>query len=649
MTGRKIVNGKSPIDVYKRFRVLLKQKGAASSSLMLLGVAVILLGLVSCSHDSNGKEHIRHSINALMDNAEFIMNDDPELALQLMDSIDSQSIRGRERQARYALLYSETLYKNGIDVDSDSLIMIAVRHYSISKDMLKRFRSYYTLGCIYNEMGHYTDATLALSEAERLAEHVNNNFRLGLLYTQFGMIYFNSYMFARAEANYEKSIHYYELAGKETHKMYALFDVARCKLELDDFDECRTILKEIMEWSIEQEDEDLYYNSLQNIMACSLYDDNVEEAKTSFDTFSSKYGMPEDDSYLLSLFANYHLLLKNYDEAQSFIDKAWECNPTVNDSANILFVESMILKEAGKNALALDRYEQSMTIQNENLRPLLQQSIMATQKDYYHNVSELESIKANRRASIIIVVIVISFLMIAIIVLYHLYNKQKLKLKIEDSLAIISDLTEKDRTNNQKIIQLDNELKGLSLTNESSNKQLEELKERLKDMTEHQESNSRQVEELNEKVRDLFSSQYASLDKLYQDMTRFQDVKHIDKATTFLNKVNAYFNEITSKSNQKNLDKIINETYNNLMVRLSDPMIGIAESDLTIIRLLLIGYSVKTIGGLTKNTPYNIYQKRHRLLTRIATTSEPLAAELRKALKMSDLNPHGGGNFSILD
>lgn len=647
MTGRKIVNGKSPIDVYKRFRVLLKQKGAASSSLMLLGVAVMLLGLVSCNHDSNGKEHIRHSINALMDNAEFIMNDDPELALQLMDSIDSQSIRGRERQARYALLYSETLYKNGIDVDSDSLIMIAVRHYSISKDMLKRFRSYYTLGCIYNEMGHYTDATLALSEAERLAEHVNSNFRLGLLYTQFGMIYFNSYMFARAEANYEKSIHYYELAGKETHKMYALFDVARCKLELDDFDECRTILKEIMEWSIEQEDEDLYYNSLQNIMACSLYDDNVEEAKTSFDTFLSKYGMPEDDSYLLSLFANYHLLLKNYDEAQSFIDKAWECNPTVNDSANILFVESMILKEAGKNALALDRYEQSMTIQNENLRPLLQQSIMATQKDYYHNVSELESIKANRRASIIIVVIVISFLMIAIIVLYHLYNKQKLKLKIEDSLAIISDLTEKDRTNNQKIIQLDNELKGLSLTNESSNKQLEELKERLKDMTEHQESNSRQVEELNEKVRDLFSSQYASLDKLYQDMTRFQDVKHIDKATTFLNKVNAYFNEITSKSNQKNLDKIINETYNNLMVRLSDPMIGIAESDLTIIRLLLIGYSVKTIGGLTKNTPYNIYQKRHRLLTRIATTSEPLAAELRKALKMSDLNPYRGVIFQF--
>lgn len=643
MTGRKIVNGKSPIDVYKRFRVLLKQKGAASSSLMLLGVAVMLLWLVSCSHDSNGKEHIRHSINALMDNAEFIMNDDPELALQLMDSIDSQSIRGRERQARYALLYSETLYKNGIDVDSDSLIMIAVRHYSISKDMLKRFRSYYTLGCIYNEMGRYTNATVALSEAERLVDYVNNNYRLGLLYTQFGMIYFNSYMFARAEANYEKSMHYYELAGKEKHKMYALFDVARCKFELDDYDGCCSIFKDIMEWSVANSDDVLFYICLQNMMAASLYDENVEEANKSFSAFTSRYGIPQDNAYLLALFARYNILLNNYREAKSLINKAQECSPTLSDSVNILYVESRILQEQGNADSALVLIEKSLLIQNRNLRPVLQQSVMATQKDYYHNVSELESIKANRRASIIIVVIVVSFLMIAIIVLYHLYNKQKLKLKIEDSLAIISDLTEKDRTNNQKIIQLDNELKGLSLTNESSNKQLEYLKERLKYMTEHQESNSRQVEELNEKVRDLFSSQYASLDKLYQDMTRFQDVKHIDKATTFLNKVNAYFNEITSKSNQKNLDKIINETYNNLMVRLSDPMIGIAESDLTIIRLLLIGYSVKTIGGLTKNTPYNIYQKRHRLLTRIASTSEPLAAELRKALRMSNLNPHGGG------
>ena len=606
--------------------------------------------VTGCTDNSNGKAHGRRTIVALMDSAEAVMNDAPQYALQLLDSIDSDAIRSRALNARYALLYTESQYKCFLPVQSDSLIMIAVRYYSVNNQPDQLFRSFYTLGCIYNDIGFYNNAVVALSEAERFSERIDDDFRLGLLYTQFGIIYFNSFMFTRAESYYEKAERHYETAGKERHQKYALFDIARCRFELDDFEKCRSIFKEVMEWSVVHSDEELYYNCLLNMMASSLYDEKIEDAKESFDIFISKYGIPQDNAYLLALFARYNILVHNYKEADKLINKACDFSPNLNDSVNILYVESRILKENGNADSALALIEESFLIQNRNLRPVLQQSVMASQKDYYHNISELESIKANRRASIIIVVIVVSFLLIAVIVLYHLYNKQKLKLKIEDSLAIISDLTEKDRTNNQKLLELDNELKGLSLTNESSNKQLEELKERLKDMAEYQKSNDRQVEELNEKVRDLFNSQYASLDKLYQDMTRFQDVKHIDKATTFLNKVNAYFKEITSKSNQKNLDKIINETYNDLMVRLSDPMFGIAESDLTIIRLLLIGYSVKTIGGLTQNTPYNIYQKRHRLLTRIASISEPLAAELRKALRMSDLNPHGGGgNFSILD
>lgn len=592
--------------------------------------------LCGCNRADYGKLYGRRAVVALMDSAEAVMNDYPETALQLMDSIDSQSISGRELQARYALIYSEVLYKNAIDVDSDSLIMIAVRYYSISKDLIKRFRSYYTLGCIHNEKGRYTNAILALSEAERLVEHVNDNYRLGLLFTQFGMIYFKSFMYARAEENYEKSMHYYELAGKETHRIYALFDVARCKFELDDYDGCRSLFREIMEWCNSNHDDVLNYNCLKNLMACSLYDEDVEDANISFNTFISKYGIPQDDSYLFSLFANYNFLLNNYAEAQSYIDKAWKCNLNANDSANILYVESMILKETGMEKNAFENLEKSIIIQNENLRPLLQQSIMATQKDYYHNVSELESMKASRRASAIIVVVLISVLIIATVVLYHLYNKQKLKNEIADSLAIISDLTEKDRTNSQRIIQLDNELKDLSMTNESSNRQLAELKSSITYLNTRQVADGKQVEELKDKVRELFSNQYTALDKLYQDMIRYEDVNNIDHATTFLKNVKSYYKEITSRRNQKKLDIIINGTYNDLMIRLADPALGISDGDLTIIRLLLIGYSIKTISSLINDTPGNVYQRRHRLLKRIQAISEPTALELRKLLNMND-------------
>lgn len=181
------------------------------------------------------------------------------------------------------------------------------------------------------------------------------------------------------------------------------------------------------------------------------------------------------------------------------------------------------------------------------------------------------------------------------------------------------------------------------MTNESSNRQLAELKSRMTDLNTAKETRDRQVDELKDKVRELFSNQYTALDKLYQDMIRYEDVNNIDHATTFLKNVKSYYKEITSKRNQKKLDIIINGTYNDLMIRLADPALGISDGDLTIIRLLLIGYSIKTISSLINDTPSNVYQRRHRLLRRIQGISEPMAVELRKILNMYELNANGGG------
>ena len=59
-------------------------------------IVFVFLTLAGCIRYSDGKEHRRHVIAKLMDSAEVIMNDNPELALRLMDSIDSRSISGRE-------------------------------------------------------------------------------------------------------------------------------------------------------------------------------------------------------------------------------------------------------------------------------------------------------------------------------------------------------------------------------------------------------------------------------------------------------------------------------------------------------------------------------------------------------------------------
>ena len=226
MTDTTTVNNRIINIFWKGLMGLMRMEKYSSRALLLLMAGLILAG---CSRINDGKEHRRHVIAELMDSAEVIMNDDPETALRFMDSIDSHSISGRERIARYALLYSEAQYKNGIDAADDSLIMIAVQYYSINKNLLNRFRSYYMLGCTYNGLGQLTNAAVALGQAELLVGKINDGYRLGLLYTQLGNTFFDSYDFRRAEHYYSMAMYNYKDAGKESHRIYALQDIGGCK------------------------------------------------------------------------------------------------------------------------------------------------------------------------------------------------------------------------------------------------------------------------------------------------------------------------------------------------------------------------------------------------------------------------------------
>ena len=96
--------------------------------------------------------------------AETCMNEYPDSALTVLKSIGQADLQSEEHHARYALLYSQALDKNYIDVTSDSLIQVAVEYYKDKDDVRSRFFSYYYLGRIYTNANELTRATLAYME-----------------------------------------------------------------------------------------------------------------------------------------------------------------------------------------------------------------------------------------------------------------------------------------------------------------------------------------------------------------------------------------------------------------------------------------------------------------------------------------------------
>lgn len=604
MTDARTVNDRIINVVWKGLMGLMRLEKYASRALLLLTAGLLLAG---CSRISDGKEHRRHVIAELMDSAEVIMNDEPELAFRFMDSIDSHSISGRDRKARYALLYSEAQYKYGIDAADDSLIMIAVRYYSISKNLLNRFRSYYMLGCIYNGLEQLTNAAVALGQAEQLANNIDDEYRLGLLYTQLGNVFFSSFDFHRAERYYRLAMEKYKNAGKETHQMHALYDICGCLIQNKDYNKAHSILKDVQEWALLHDEPDFASSCLQGKIMCSLNTQNIEIASDEFDEYVNNYGRRADNPYIYSLFATYYISTDRYIDASHFIEKGWIYAKTKNDSIDLWYNESLLDEVRGRSDSALVKYKHSIELQNQNLYSLLDQPVLGAQNDYLKTLAEKEALKAKHNRAMVLFMAILIVLIITLFIIVNRIRKVNNEKEKQDYLLTIKELRLKEDTNNEIINQL------------------------------------------NKKVNTLFSKQYAELDRIFDKMMEIEENQelasvirknqtkekdnNVEKADILYSHIKKQLEELGLKKNQKKIDSIIDATLNNLMTRIKDSRFKMADEEIKIIRFSLIGFSVKTINKITGLTPKYIYQRRDRAIQKIGRISPEIQQELCNILK----------------
>ena len=572
---------------------------------ILLSCLAMLLCMMGCSGVPYSKAHSRRAIVALMDSAEAVMNDDPGYALQLMDSINPASIPSRALNARYALIYSEVLYKNYIPAQSDSLIMIAVRYYSGSNQPELLFRSYYSLGCIYYDLESLTDAAVVFAQAGQLADKINDDYRLGLLYSKLGDVFFYCYDFNRAEHYYQLSIDYYSQAGKERHMIYGLYSVGGCLMQLNDFYKADSIMNIVKKWAEKNNDTNLLSACLLNNLDCSLNLKDINKADIEISQYVELFGFPQKKTSSICKFAHYYILKNDLATARELLDKAWSISNS-SDSVQLLYVESLLNEKTGRTETAISKYKQSIIIQNTGLRYLLSQPILGAQNDYFKSLSEIESLKLSRSRNVIIFLLTILFfvLVIARIVVHY----QKLK-------------NESDR-------------QGYLLT--------------IKELRLKEDSNNDTINKLNKSVNTLFYKQYSELDDIFDRMIEFdiinpnddtnttKDIKAINQKyiSLFYKQIHAKFEDIKSARNQKELDRIINDTFDNIMISLSDKKLRLSENDLLILRLLIIGFSPKVVSYIVSEQQKIIYQKRTRILKRIEQNEPETAQTLYKILKI---------------
>lgn len=175
------------------------------SKYLFIVIAAICL-LYFCTDNARSLETIYR--------AETLMQEYPDSALCVLESINRSSLKSRYGKARYALLYSQALDKNYIDVDKDTLTSQALKFYQYRGKKQDRALAYYYSGRVYENAGKVDSAIIQYTHTENLLDSSSDAVLLGLTASALGRLY-ETQNFVDAAANkYIEAADYFSQAGR---------------------------------------------------------------------------------------------------------------------------------------------------------------------------------------------------------------------------------------------------------------------------------------------------------------------------------------------------------------------------------------------------------------------------------------------------
>ncbi|MEE3407174.1 MAG: tetratricopeptide repeat protein, partial [Candidatus Cryptobacteroides sp.] len=94
----------------------------------------------------------------MLEDVDSYIQERPDSALAVLDSIDRTKLTGKKETALYSLLYTMALDKNYKDPVDESLIEPAVKYYSKHGDPDTRLKAFFYQGVIFGNQRNYNKA-----------------------------------------------------------------------------------------------------------------------------------------------------------------------------------------------------------------------------------------------------------------------------------------------------------------------------------------------------------------------------------------------------------------------------------------------------------------------------------------------------------
>lgn len=508
--------------------------------------------------------------------AESQMQTYPDSALTTIMSVDRRQLRTPKDRARHALIYSQALDKNYIDVANDSLTRIAVNYYDRYGPARERITAKFYHGRVLRNSGEYIKAMLAFLDAEQDIETTGDNYIAGLIYTQMGDIYKHYCDYTKSFEAYSKSRDHYEKAGLIQHRNYALLDMGTACLNTHDTEIGIQTLKTALTEAEKCSDSTLIKLCLCELMI--LYDSNSEYIKAleTANTLLLNFNNYLYNTDVIGCIAHVYSANNLQHNAVKYLEYGWKLAKNTIDSTTMYYHSARVNIQQHNYKQAYIDYNNSIELQINLLKESLRQPIISAQKDYFRQKSE----RNHQRYTISkIVASTIAAFGIAISLAIVKYMRYRIRLKNEEInryMATVNELQSTIRQHGDMAPLLERLLKDrLQLIDELGNMYYE------------QPNTRKQQEHIYCKVKSV-------IDDLSNNKTTLDE-----------------------------LEDIVNKCRDNKMARLRKDMPELKEKDFKLACYLFAGSSNRIICIFTGDSIENVYKRKSRLKAKIAASNTP--------------------------
>ena len=403
-------------------------------------IIIVLTVLLGCSE--------RREYRDALSRAEAVMNDHPDSALMILDSLGQHEQEfGKHFRMQYLLYRTNALNKTDVTFTSDSLAKELAEHFDHHGTTNERVLAHYLLGMAYSDMGEAPKAINSFQDAIDAADTTVTEFnfhQLSCVYSQMATIYRRQFLLTNEIEARNEASRYAFRAKQIKWGIYDQIMSAGAYILLNKRDSAEIILKSALDQYRENgyTQQALQY-SKKLIYLYTLSPQRLAEAKALMDQFEAESDLFDEHHELPPSQRQYYYYKGRYFEDIHHLDSAeyyyrkvyFQGMPYVAQDPMYRGLLSVFTKRHQADSIA--KYAQLYCMANDSSITLKDRDQIAQMTAAY-NYNRLQKeahqneVKAYRSLiGLMIAIILIVLSIIAAFLIWSYYKRKINKIKIE--------------------------------------------------------------------------------------------------------------------------------------------------------------------------------------------------------------------------